>query len=137
MCVLTYARAQGFFANQFENLANSRAHYCSTGPEIWQQACGRIDAFVAGAGTGGTIAGISTYLKEQDANIVVCLVDPPGSGLLNKVKHGVMYDSSEREGSRRRHQVDTVTEGVGACVARARATFCCCRSAACTQASIA
>ncbi|CAI5510518.1 unnamed protein product [Closterium sp. Naga37s-1] len=53
----------GFFADQFENLANYRAHYCGTGPEIWRQAGGAVDAFVAAAGTGGTIAGISCYLK--------------------------------------------------------------------------
>mmetsp|Transcript_18769 Transcript_18769/g.32480 ORF Transcript_18769/g.32480 Transcript_18769/m.32480 type:complete len:405 (+) Transcript_18769:1887-3101(+) len=103
----------GYFANQFENLANSRAHYRTTGPEIWQQTNGKIDAFVAGAGTGGTIAGISTFLKEKNEKIVIALVDPPGSGLLNKVQKGVMYDKTEQEGSRRRHQVDTVTEGVG------------------------
>lgn len=53
----------GFFADQFENLANFRAHYEGTGPEIWQQVGGELDAFVAAAGTGGTVAGVSQFLK--------------------------------------------------------------------------
>lgn len=53
----------GFFADQFENLANYRAHYEGTGPEIWEQVGGKLDAFVAGAGTGGTVAGVSRFLK--------------------------------------------------------------------------
>ena len=55
----------GFFADQFENLANFRAHYCGTGPEIWAQTGGRVDAFVAAAGTGGTLAGVSCFLKVR------------------------------------------------------------------------
>lgn len=55
----------GFFADQFENLANFRAHYEWTGPEIWEQTGGDIDAFVAAAGTGGTVAGISRYLQVR------------------------------------------------------------------------
>lgn len=53
----------GFFADQFENLANFRAHYEGTGPEIWEQTGGELDAFVAAAGTGGTVAGVSCFLK--------------------------------------------------------------------------
>lgn len=53
----------GFFADQFENLANFRAHYEGTGPEIWRQVGGKLDAFVAAAGTGGTVAGVSQFLK--------------------------------------------------------------------------
>jgi cysteine synthase A len=53
----------GFFADQFENLANFRAHYEGTGPEIWEQTNGRLDAFVAAAGTGGTLAGVSKFLQ--------------------------------------------------------------------------
>lgn len=64
-------------------------------------------------GTGGTIAGVSNYLKEQNSNIFVALVDPRGSGLYNRVKKGVCYASTEAEGTRKRHQVDTITEGIG------------------------
>ena len=53
----------GFFADQFENLANFRAHYEGTGPEIWEQSGGNLDAFVAAAGTGGTVAGVSKFLQ--------------------------------------------------------------------------
>lgn len=53
----------GFFADQFENLANFRAHYQGTGPEIWEQTAGKLDAFVAAAGTGGTVAGVSRFLQ--------------------------------------------------------------------------
>lgn len=55
----------GFFADQFENLANYKAHYEGTGPEIWQQTHGNIDAFVAAAGTGGTLAGVSRFLQVR------------------------------------------------------------------------
>ncbi|CAN6603144.1 putative mitochondrial cysteine synthase [Trichomonascus vanleenenianus] len=101
------------FADQFENEANWTAHYEHTGPEIYRQAGGKIDAFVAGAGTGGTISGVAHYLKERLPNLKVVLADPPGSGLYNRVKFGVMFDTREREGTRRRHQVDTLVEGIG------------------------
>lgn len=55
----------GFFADQFENLANFRAHYEGIGPEIWEQSAGKLDAFVAAAGTGGTVAGVSRFLKVR------------------------------------------------------------------------
>lgn len=57
----------GFFADQFENLSNFRAHYEDTGPEIWEQVDGKLDAFVAAAGTGGTVAGVSRFLKVNFA----------------------------------------------------------------------
>ncbi|KAI1496104.1 PALP-domain-containing protein [Biscogniauxia marginata] len=106
----------GFFADQFESPANYAAHLRTTGPEIYRQAAGRVDAFVAGAGTGGTVSGVARYLKEEaglgDA-VRIVLADPQGSGLYNRVRHGVMYSSTEREGTRRRQQVDTIVEGIG------------------------
>jgi cysteine synthase len=117
-------RGRGWFADQFETEANWRAHFEGTGPEIYAQmqqlqrqkrdGKPRIDAFVAGAGTGGTISGVGLYLKEQLGDEVkVVLADPQGSGLYNKVKHGVFWSQYEREGTRRREQVDTVIEGIG------------------------
>ncbi|KAL9235811.1 hypothetical protein vseg_010546 [Gypsophila vaccaria] len=103
----------GFFADQFENLANFRAHYEGTGPEIWAQTEGKLHAFVAAAGTGGTIAGVSQFLKEKDPNIKCFLIDPPGSGLFNRVTRGVMYTKEEAEGKRLRNPFDSITEGIG------------------------
>ncbi|KAH9892063.1 tryptophan synthase beta subunit-like PLP-dependent enzyme [Xylariomycetidae sp. FL2044] len=117
----TTDESRGFFADQFESPHNHEAHFRTTGPEIYQQAGGRVDAFVAGAGTGGTIAGVARYLKEEaprppaagSPNCRVVLADPQGSGLYNKIRHGVMYSGTEREGTRRRTQVDSIVEGVG------------------------
>ncbi|KAL4430687.1 hypothetical protein ABPG75_005943 [Micractinium tetrahymenae] len=100
------------FADQFENPANFRAHL-KTGEEIWEQTRGRVDAFVSGAGTGGTIAGVSCYLKQRRPGVQVFLIDPPGSSLYNKVARGVMYTREEAEGKRLRHPFDTITEGIG------------------------
>ncbi|GJE90025.1 cysteine synthase [Phanerochaete sordida] len=104
---------RGFFADQFENSSNYAAHFDGTGPEIWRQTSGRVDAFVSGAGTGGTISGIGQYLKSMNDDVRIVLADPEGSGLYNKVKYGVMFDRREAEGTKRRHQVDTVVEGIG------------------------
>ena len=112
---------RGFFADQFENTANYIAHYNGTGPEIYAQTAGQLDAFVAGAGTGGTISGVAMYLKPRIKGMKVVLADPQGSGLFNKIKHGVMFAPTEREGTRRRHQVDTIVEGIG--VNRVTANF--------------
>jgi cysteine synthase A len=106
-------RGRGFFADQFENEANWRAHYEGTGPELYAQCDGRIDAFVAGAGTGGTISGVARFLKPLLPKIQIILADPQGSGLFNRVVYGVMFDVKEREGTRRRRQVDTIVEGIG------------------------
>ena len=107
------ADPEGFFSDQFENISNFEAHYSTTGPEIYEQTDGMIDAFVMSAGTGGTIAGVSAYLKTKDPLIKVFLADPPGSGLYNKVTRGVCFAAQEKEGTRRRHQVDSIIEGVG------------------------
>jgi cysteine synthase A len=104
----------GYFADQFENEANFYAHYQATGPEIYQQTQGgHLDALVLGAGTGGTLSGLTCYLKARVAHLKVFLADPQGSGLYNKVKYNTMYAPTEKEGTRRRHQVDTVVEGIG------------------------
>ncbi|KAL6520810.1 hypothetical protein OROHE_016991 [Orobanche hederae] len=109
---LTHCKG-GFFADQFENLANFRAHYEGTGPEIWEQVGGKLDAFVAAAGTGGTIAGVSRFLKEKKSSVKCYLIDPSGSGLFNKVTRGVMYTREEAEGKRLKNPFDTITEGIG------------------------
>lgn len=105
--------SRGFFADQFENESNWRAHHNGSGPEIYAQCEGKLDAFVAGAGTGGTISGVALFLKPKIPNLSVALADPQGSGLYNRVRYGVMFDLKEREGTRRRRQVDTIVEGIG------------------------
>lgn len=91
-----------FWANQFENVANGDYHYETTGPEILAQCEGRVDVLVASAGTGGTISGVSRFLKERSPETRVVLVDPPGSGLYCQVREGRL----EASGS-------SVTEGIG------------------------
>lgn len=73
-----------FIPSQFDNPANPEAHYKTTGPEIWEDAEGRIDAFVAGVGTGGTISGTARYLKEKNPNCRIVAVEPEASPLLSK-----------------------------------------------------
>ncbi|KLT41124.1 putative cysteine synthase [Cutaneotrichosporon oleaginosum] len=107
------AKPRGFFADQFENESNFLAHYEGTGPEIVRQTGGHYDAFVSGAGTGGTISGTGRALKEANPECRVVLADPEGSGLFNRVKYGVMFAPQESEGTKRRHQVDTIVEGIG------------------------
>jgi cystathionine beta-synthase len=77
--LLAAARPEAFFPDQHNNRENSEAHYLSTGPEIWRQMDERIDYFVAGIGTGGTICGVARYLKEQDPSIQVIAIDAEGS----------------------------------------------------------
>ena len=75
-------------AGQFTNMANPRAHYLSTGPEIWQDMDGELACFVAGVGTGGTISGTGRYLKEQDPNICIAAVEPETSAVLSGGEKG-------------------------------------------------
>lgn len=97
------AEERGYFwANQFENIANMQSHYQTTGPEIWQQTEGKINAFISAAGTGGTIAGVSKFLKEKNTNIHVRLVDPMGSGLYSYITHGEIKSTGS-----------SITEGIG------------------------
>lgn len=79
----------GYYVNQFANDANSAAHVKTTGPEIWEQTGGRIDAFVAGIGSGGTITGVARYLKSQGSDAEIILADPVGSTLAGIVNDGV------------------------------------------------
>jgi cysteine synthase len=90
------------WANQFDNLANRQAHYETTGAEIWQQTNGKIDAWVAATGTGGTYAGVALYLKEKNPQIRCIVADPLGSGLYSYVKTGEI----KIEGN-------SITEGIG------------------------
>lgn len=90
------------WANQFDNLANRRAHYETTGPEIWAQTDGKVDAWVTSTGTGGTFAGVAMYLKEKNPAIKCVLADPMGSGLYSYVKTGEI----KIEGN-------SITEGIG------------------------
>ncbi|AYG95555.1 pyridoxal-phosphate dependent enzyme [Brevundimonas naejangsanensis] len=79
----------GYFVNQFANDANAEAHFQTTGPEIWEQMEGDVDAFVAGIGSGGTITGIARYLKSQGSKAEIILADPVGSALAGLVNEGV------------------------------------------------
>src|SRR6202142_4008511 len=91
------------WANQFDNTANSEAHFASTGPEIWRDTGGKIDAFCAATGTGGTFAGTGKFLKSKSPAIKTVLVDPPGSALYHYFKDGELKTDG---GS-------SITEGIG------------------------
>lgn len=77
-----------YYVNQFENVANVDAHYKTTGPEIWQQMQGDLDAFVCGVGSGGTLTGVGRYFRDQKANVDMVLADPAGSILEPLVNRG-------------------------------------------------
>lgn len=81
-------RPNTFYVNQFGNEANPDAHYTTTGPEIWEQMEGKVDAFVAGVGSGGTVSGVGRYLKEKNPNCQIILADPAGSILAPLVNEG-------------------------------------------------
>ncbi len=90
------------WANQFDNVANRRGHYETTGPEIYADTQGRIDGFVSAVGTGGTLAGVGMALKERDPRIKIALADPYGAALYSYYAEGVL----KSEGS-------SITEGIG------------------------
>jgi cysteine synthase A len=90
------------WANQFDNVANRQAHIESTGPEIWEQTGGKIDAFVSAVGTGGTLAGVGMFLKDKNREIKIGLADVPGAALYNYYAKGEL----KAEGS-------SITEGIG------------------------
>ncbi|KAK0061375.1 cysteine synthase 1 [Biomphalaria pfeifferi] len=91
------------WTNQFDNRANRLAHIETTGPEIWEETQGKVDAVTFGTGTGGTLSGVGTYLKEKNRHIKVVLADPQGSVLYNYFKHGKLE----------RTPGDSITEGIG------------------------
>jgi cysteine synthase len=91
-----------FWANQFENEANADIHQTTTGPEIWEQAEGKVDVLIAAAGTGGTLAGVSEYLRSKNPALKVVLADCDGSGLYNYVKQGAFVGTGT-----------SITEGIG------------------------
>ncbi|HBK08034.1 MAG TPA: cysteine synthase A [Acetobacteraceae bacterium] len=90
------------WANQFDNLANREGHRMTTGPEIWDQTGGKIDAFTCACGTGGTLAGVSLALKERNPDVQIVLADPLGSSLYGWVKNGDLSI-----------QGSSITEGIG------------------------
>jgi cysteine synthase A len=91
------------FADQWNNLDNRKAHFVSTGPEIWRDTAGKIDGFICTIGTGGTIAGTSTYLRQQKKDIVIGVADPRGAAMYNLFANG---EAKPSEGG-------SITEGIG------------------------
>jgi cysteine synthase A len=91
------------FADQWNNLDNRKAHYVSTGPEIWRDTGGKVDGFICAVGTGGTLAGVSTYLREQNSKVVIGVADPRGAAMYNLFAHG---EAKASEGG-------SITEGIG------------------------
>lgn len=90
------------YANQWDNTANREGHCASTGPEIWRQTEGQVDAFICAVGTGGTLAGVSEYLKQRNPNIVTAVADPMGAAIFSWVKTGELSS-----------QGSSITEGIG------------------------
>ncbi len=90
------------WANQFDNTANRDGHYRTTGPEIWEQTAGQVDAFTCAIGTGGTLAGVGMFLKERKPSVRIVASDPMGASLYHYYKHGEL----KAEGS-------SITEGIG------------------------
>jgi cysteine synthase len=100
---LAEGKKDWFWANQFDNTANRLAHYRSTGPEIWEQTNGDVNAFVSAVGTGGTLAGVSLYLKERNPNVSVVCADPYGAAMWSWFTQG---NTEIKDG-------DSSAEGIG------------------------
>jgi cysteine synthase A len=83
------------WANQFDNTANMKGHYQTTGPEIWNQTNGQIDGFICAVGSGGTLAGVGQFLKEQNKDVKIGLADPEGSALFNYYRHGELKSDGQ------------------------------------------
>ena len=90
------------WANQFDNIANRRGHYETTGPEIWRQTDAKVDAFVCAVGTGGTLAGVGMFLKERNPDVVIGLADPAGAALFSYYTTGELKMEGE-----------SISEGIG------------------------
>ncbi len=90
------------YANQWDNLANREGHYQTTGREIWEQTDGQVDGFICAIGTGGTLAGVGAFLKEQRNDVVVAQADPMGAAQYHDVKHGSLKSGGS-----------SITEGIG------------------------
>lgn len=103
----------GFYSDQFDNLDNAKGHAEDTGPEILTQMEGKIDYFITGAGTGGTLAGVGYYLKKHNKKIKIFLADKTGSALYHRIKHGTLYNDNDREGYNVRHPLYSLVEGIG------------------------
>ncbi|MGI9387974.1 MAG: cysteine synthase A, partial [Methyloligellaceae bacterium] len=91
------------FADQWNNLDNRKAHYTTTGPEIWRQTGGKVDGFICAVGTGGTLAGVSTYLREQKSDTVIGCADPLGAAMYDLFAHG---EAKASDGN-------SISEGIG------------------------
>ena len=90
------------YANQWDNTANRRAHLEGTGPEIWQQTGGKLDGFICSIGTGGTVAGVSMFLKEKNPDVQIAIADPLGASMFS------YYSTGELKG-----EGDSIAEGIG------------------------
>jgi cysteine synthase A len=104
----------GYYINQFENLANLKSHYTTTGPEIWEQTDHQVTGFSCAIGSGGTLAGVSQYLKEKNPNIKIACIDPAGSAMNSYFNTGVATSSPG----------ETISEGIGQGVVTANVLPC-------------
>ncbi len=94
--------AGAIWANQFDNTANKQAHIDTTGPEVWEQTDGKVDAFICAVGSGGTLAGMADYLRSKKPEVKIGLADPEGAALFNYYAHGELKSSG-----------DSISEGIG------------------------